>query len=186
MTYYIGTGRTFRKGTILVGRPPQHDDADSLETEEAFEEYRPPAALSRLESVYMVTTPDPDLIERAGAASAKHVYEVEPIGPVVRNDVGWWPVVYDWRAEPEVARQSAESYFDGEPCATEAPGVPDLWEYRAKALRIVRKVSVRRQNPLPLLAGLAGLFAVFPVTPVAIGIEALREKNRKTSKGVRK
>lgn len=138
---YMGAKHVFRVGRVLRGRAPDHGKGEHLDerlahaTEDAFEAARPAASLSRRTNVFMVEAPDEDLVERAGG-SAKHLYEVEPVGSVERNDVGWWPVVFDavTAGEPAEAARAASAYFAGK--ATPEP----LWEYRAPALRIVRRL----------------------------------------------
>jgi hypothetical protein len=146
--YFLGARTPLKAGTVLTGRPPDHGAGDDLDvvaswlTERLFEEHRPPGAMSRLESVYLVNKADPDRIEKAGGY-ADQIYQVEPEGPVERNDVGWWPEMFSVALEAEGdiskhdrarAAKIAEAYFSGRP--TPRP----LFEYRATSARVVREV----------------------------------------------
>lgn len=153
--YYVGSRRELTPGSKLHGRAPDHgsgDDVDevaSRRVEALFETHRPVPALSRMKSVYMVDTADADLIERAGGR-ADHIYEVSPVGSVSRNDVGWWPAMFDEAmaeteglADETAIGKIARSYFAGE-----ARDAQPTWEYRASEVVVLREVSVaRQQNP---------------------------------------
>lgn len=78
-SFFFGSKRRFKPDVILVGRTPRHEDALSREVERAFEKERPSSSIARTESVFVADVADRDHLEKAGALSVAHVYEVEPL-----------------------------------------------------------------------------------------------------------
>ena len=134
---YHGTKAKLQVGMILTPQPHGYvNDPEVAQHEAIMENARPEGALPRNQSVYMVA--DPDEIDFAGGYE-DYIYEVEPIGEVERNNMGWYSEVsmYEWddEADPR-AVEAAESYWLG----SDFPKA-SIWEYRAPQAKIVRLVS---------------------------------------------
>lgn len=143
---FHGSRAVLKVGDRLVAKRPRLDPEERA-VEAVLEHFRPDGCLPRHASIFLVDRPDGDLIERVGGY-ADHIYQVEPQGPVERNDVRWWAVILNEgaldvahgskaeRAEALAAcRPLAEAYWRGE--ASDNPA----WEYRAAGGRIVRIVE---------------------------------------------
>src|SRR5574343_1089744 len=123
--YFHGSRKKINIGDVLsANRPRLEPEEKSVEM--ILERYRPAHCLPRHQSIFMVDTPDSDLIERAGGYS-NHIYEIRPQGKVERNDVHWWAMILNEGAidvfygnEDEkndalnACRPFAESYWKGE------------------------------------------------------------------------
>lgn len=97
-----------------------------------MEHYRPDGMISRDDAVYMVDDPD-DIINAGGIID--FIYEVVPIGPVERSDLGWYREVkgaMNLEKSDEATREFAESYWDG----VSYHGI-GVWEYRARQARVI-------------------------------------------------
>lgn len=143
---FWGSRSEFPLGETIVGRKITHHDAESKWVEKVFEQYRNAQYLNRNLSVFLVDSPDPDLIEKAGGY-ADHIYQMVPQGKIERNDVQWWAQVYSFalefkHAEPGPERAAilkqiaplVENYFTGS--ASDQP----IWEYRVRKAVIEKKI----------------------------------------------
>lgn len=147
--FFWGSRKPFRVGQILQGRTPRHTDSASRKVEALFRMIPVDDPFKR-DCVYMVTTPDSDLIERAGGY-ANFIYQLEPQGEVRRYDVSWWAKVLSESEGGPPARKIDEyqhwvsqeiaplvlAYYQGK--ATERPN----WEYCCASARIVADVTGR-------------------------------------------
>lgn len=138
--FYIGSKTKLPIGQVLNGRPPQHVDPEEHWVEDVLEMYRPSACLSRNKSVYMVNSPDAELIDQVGGYS-NFIYEVMPSDPVERNDVQIWGEIYSWAFEanpqddiPKEVVELAKIYWAGD-----SLGEPK-WELRCPSIKIIKKV----------------------------------------------
>jgi 8-oxo-dGTP pyrophosphatase MutT (NUDIX family)/GNAT superfamily N-acetyltransferase len=139
---YHGTRAKLEIGTILTPQPHGYvNDPEVAQHEQIMENARPEGSLPRNQSVYMVA--DPDEIDFAGGYE-DFVYEVEPIGEVERNNMGWYSEVsmYEWdNIADSRAVEAAESYWLG----LDFPK-SSIWEYRAPKAKIVRLVSTTHEK----------------------------------------
>jgi hypothetical protein len=152
--YFHASDQELPIGTLLK---PSGEPSQFWEREEFLEEHRPENKLSRLQSVFMGVTAEE--VKMWGP----HVYEVEPIGTVERNDVNWFEeLVYledieekfmaadteeeEQRIEDlrERMKDAANNYWEGKPGPHH-----QWWEYRVPSARVLKKVDGTLQNPLP-------------------------------------
>lgn len=133
--YWHGSRRPIEIGTVLVGSLLILDEF-SARVEAVLEQHRPSFCLSRIASVFMTDRPDPDLIERQGG-DGDHVYRLEPLGIVARNDVSWWAEILNGGAldanpaNDRGLRRMALAYWSGK--AGDRPS----WEFRTGRARVV-------------------------------------------------
>ena len=135
-TLYHGSRKKFPIGMVLKPQSDGyvHSDDDNIgETESILDSYRPSSMLSRNQSVFMVD--DPEDIDYAGGYD-DYIYIVEPIGKVERNDLHWYSELsmyagYNDDMDDEF-EQWASNYWNGV-----YSGSGGIWEYRAKAAKIV-------------------------------------------------
>lgn len=143
--YYHGTRYPLPLGAILrPGGKAKVGDDESRAVEDILERFRPANETARHLCVFMSDSPDPEHIEKAGGYG-DHVYSVEPLGQVWRNDVGWWAQILndgaiDWMLDKdpaalEACRPMAEAYWAGKASAR------PHWEYRTKRAKIVARVG---------------------------------------------
>jgi len=148
MRLYHGSRERFPIGFVLKPHLPKLEPEEAA-VEKVLEHVRAHdrrfvCSLPRSKSVYLVDTPDVDLIERAGGR-ATHVYEVDATC-VEKNDAHWWAEIlsngaYDYTAGAATFQQLLGwthkyglSYWLGR--ASDRP----LWEYRARSAHVVAVV----------------------------------------------
>jgi hypothetical protein len=135
--FYHGSLKEFPIGFVLT---PQKDGyiATNDSLEKLLESKRPETSLPRAESVFMVK--DVDDIEAAGGY-LDYVYEVEPIGNVEHNDVGFYSEAqsYAWgHSDKYEAEKMAQAYWSGNRC----PHDFSVMEYRCRQAKIVGIVEI--------------------------------------------
>src|SRR5208282_2198299 len=136
--FYHASTDMLEPGTVLV---PQHDPSQFLEREAYREESRPEGHLSRKECVYMGIRP------KDVKLWGRYIYEVKPLGPVERNNIGWFEEMFyldepEWMEEDDddsgitkTLERAATNYWTG------APYQGGLgWEYRAPQAEIIRLI----------------------------------------------
>jgi hypothetical protein len=138
--YYHGSKKLFSVGLTLTPMKDgyaESDDEDTTMVENILNKYKPSLALSRQDSIFMVDTPDPDLIEKMGGY-ADHIYEVIPAGTVYKNDLRWYGELSSiiWKEDDMEAKKLALGYWSGK----SFDGNPHF-EYRAKSATINKEVS---------------------------------------------
>lgn len=138
---FHGSRTDIEIGTVLTGRPIKHTDRESKLVEAVLEHYRPKNCLPRNQSVFMVDTPDIDVIEKVGGY-ADYIFSVQPLGNVEKNDVFWWAQIYslaeDSKSLDELknrAATDANNYWSGEPSRR------TRWEYRTDKAKVMQMVG---------------------------------------------
>lgn len=92
-TFYHGSaaplevGATYQARKIRSNVSASRGLGERVRVEQLFERYRPKGKPSRLRSFFYATSPED--IELLGATSARHVYQVEPLGTIHRGDFAW-------------------------------------------------------------------------------------------------
>lgn len=153
MRLYHGSDRRFPIGTILR---PSREKILGAWIENHLEKRRPANKVSRLDAVYMAS-------DQRFSDVFTYLYEVEPIGPAQRHDLGClWELMrfrmkwyHERRRErlpsvlPRDLAQAIDNYWNGKPC-----GPVGAWEYLAKGARVVNVVSSRTgASPNPISGG---------------------------------
>jgi hypothetical protein len=151
--YYHGSKKYFKPGFVLMPQPDGYltgDDVDPiskqmvLSTEAMLETFRPPSILPRRMSVFMVGSPNRDLILRAGGY-ADYIYEVEPLSRVFRSNLYWYGEIFKQSLDlserpkqewPEEIRTMAMNYWSGAPSGTRY-----AVEWRTGSARVVRLIE---------------------------------------------
>ena len=137
--YFHGSREKLAIGTILNPMSEYDNDVEVLLVEKVLENFRPTDCIPRNKSVYMVSDPDPDLIDRAGGYS-NFIYQVKPQGKIEKNDVHWWAKILDNIYDEnhlsrnfisEYLKKMAINYWAGN--ASNRP----TWEYRCESAIIV-------------------------------------------------
>ena len=136
--YIHGSRKYFQAGFILL---PQSDgyvhSTDTEEHESVFERYRPKNRLSRLNSVFMLSSNDINNIDNAGGYN-DYVYKVEPHGKVEKSDMGWYSEIsrlIDLDSNDSELITIVKNYWNGVPYRNRSHS---LWEYRAKSATVVK------------------------------------------------
>lgn len=133
-TFYLGShiplSDRISRHDLRMDVHPRHHAVESV-----LERARPSGGLSRSECVFLAHSPH--AVATLGMPTT-HLYEVRPIGPVQRSDQRWWHMIlaglsYGQKERPPV-EEWATQYWTGAECPT---GMP-LWEYRAKAVLVLR------------------------------------------------
>src|SRR5690606_13063150 len=102
----------------------------------------PANQLSRNQSVFFTTSSDPKEVELISGTSA-YIYEVDPIGPIYRNDAFWIDYMLGNGVYPYMEGETsllpqlqmiAEEYWQGK--KSENP----KWEFRARSVSILDHV----------------------------------------------
>ena len=141
-----GSRNALAIGTVLL---PQGSDLDGLDDdiEEILEAARPASCPRRGHVVYMAR--NLRTLENV-ARNSEFIYEVEPIGEIIRLDGAWVNRIWELFADNEGnqnkivmdrARQYAEGYWSGRPCPKYQPFEETIWEYMASSARVIRDVT---------------------------------------------
>lgn len=143
--FYHASTEAFEPGTILV---PSGEPSQFWEREKFLEDRRPKRLLPRSQSVFMTDNP------KAAKMWGRYVYEVEPLGKVEKNDIGWFEqLLYldepEWIEDEEsetnldeFVAQAAKGYWSGKPNKVHGLG----YEYRTPQARIVSQVTEWGKN----------------------------------------
>jgi hypothetical protein len=135
-------------GTILTPKEYTARSPHLNGVETILEKYRPIYSIPRYNSVYMVDDPARVIEAMPARGGNPVIYQVEPIGLVERNDLGW----YDYELRPlwdecrrtgndeyeMKAKELAFLYWAGD----EYYNLEDsLFEYRAVSARIIKRIQ---------------------------------------------
>jgi hypothetical protein len=144
LRFYHGSDRQFPVGFVLRPQPDGYvhgvagDEFDRAirRREKILETYRPPQMISRMEAVFL--TDSPTLVDNAGGHS-DYIYEVAPIGPVEKSNLGWYTEIerateMGGRLSKARASEWALNYWHG----VAGRGTD---EYRCRTARILRRVT---------------------------------------------
>lgn len=147
-TYFHASERRLRPGLVCKAR--KSGIASSPRTapgqlaERLLESARPDGMLPRHRSVFMIDSTSPLEFMRAGAALG-HAYQVQPIGEIETNHMGWWSLIAANHGNGVVIDAHgldwASNYWHGEDCPDElclAHGaIPGTWERRSSSFSVV-------------------------------------------------
>lgn len=147
--FYHGSSLELEHGKILGGKRFKSNFGD---VEKVLEKFRPPEMNSRLNSVFLVSTPS-DVYTAGGSDS--YIYLVEPIGNIQAHHQGWLGEIYNiamknadelTRTGPKLLpatmkrmseefKELANNYWHGKDYKKGG-----VWEYLSTKAKIIRKV----------------------------------------------
>ncbi len=151
MKYYHGSTHLFPVGFVLLPQQDRWICCQQVDNEQFLEKYRPQNKISRGKAVYLVISPDPDIIESAGGYS-NYVYEVDPITRVEKSDLQWYTLINMYLDfDPDIIVLSqlnltmkdtlimyAKNYWRG---IKHTDTDMSLFEFRTPAAKIIKQVK---------------------------------------------
>jgi hypothetical protein len=148
---YHGSRKEFPIGFVLTPQAEGYAHGSGMDTieleahqycETKLEDYRPRAAISRKNAVYMVAKPDE--VDRAGGYE-DFTYLVEPIGSVWRCNLYWYSMLESLghdieNADENYVRSMAQAYWSATPNDLGEPH-RDLIEYLVTSAKIIEIID---------------------------------------------
>jgi hypothetical protein len=147
MAYFHGSRRNMAVGTVLKPQGAGYVRGSGLDRgervphrrcEAILEKNRPHDAPQRSESVFLVTVPDADLIDKAGGYS-DFIYRVNPVGSIWACNLWWYGQLYSLcedlqKGDMPVAADMAAKYWSA------SYGDRDSIEYLVREAVIVERL----------------------------------------------